>query len=42
LTPGAGVTIRSRIGLNLAGQYAVAYLYKRGTNEWVASGDLTP
>lgn len=42
LTPGAGVTIRSRIGLKLAGQYAVAYLYKRGTDEWVASGDLTP
>ena len=42
LTQDAGVTIRSRIGLKLAGQYAVAALYKRDTNEWVASGDLTP
>lgn len=41
LTPGAGVTIRSRVGLKLAGQYAVASLYKRGTDEWVAGGDLT-
>lgn len=36
----AGVTIRNRSGLQLGGQYAVAYLYKRGTDEWVASGDL--
>lgn len=41
LTPDTGVTIRSRIGLKLAGQYAVATLYKRGTDEWVASGDLS-
>lgn len=41
LNPGAGVTIRSRNGLKLAGQYAVATLYKRGTDEWVAGGDLT-
>jgi hypothetical protein len=42
LTPGAGVTLRSRIGLKSAGQYAVFYLYKRAADEWVASGDLTP
>lgn len=41
ITAGSGVTVRSRIGLKLAGQWAVARIYKRGTNEWVASGDLT-
>jgi len=41
LLAGSGVTIRSRNGLKLAGQYAVASLYKRGTDEWVAGGDLT-
>jgi hypothetical protein len=41
LVAGSGVTIRSRNGLKLAGQYAVATLYKRATNEWVAGGDLT-
>lgn len=42
LTPGAGVTLRSRVGLKLAGQYSVALLYKRATDEWVAWGDLMP
>lgn len=42
LTPGAGVTLRSRVGLKTAGQWAVAEIYKRATDEWVASGDLTP
>lgn len=37
---GSGVTIRNRNGLVLGGQYAVATLYKRGTNEWIAGGDL--
>lgn len=42
LTAGAGVTIRSRGGaLKLAGQYAECTLSKRGTDEWVASGDLS-
>jgi hypothetical protein len=36
-----GVTIRSRNGLKLAGQYSEATLRKRGTNEWVLSGDVT-
>ena len=40
LTAAAGVTIRNRSGLALAGQYAVAQVYKRATNEWVAFGDL--
>ncbi len=40
LTPGVGVTIRSRIGLKTAGQYSEGTLTKRATNEWVASGDL--
>lgn len=41
LTAAGGVTIRNRSGLALAGQWAVAYLYKRGVDEWVASGDLS-
>lgn len=40
LTAGLGVTVRSRPSLVLKGQWAVAELYKRGTDEWVASGDL--
>jgi hypothetical protein len=40
IVAGSGVTIRNRNGLVLGGQYAVATLYKRGTNEWVAGGDL--
>jgi hypothetical protein len=38
---GAGVTIHSRNGLKLGGQYGLATLYKRATDEWVAGGDLT-
>jgi hypothetical protein len=41
LTPGSGVTIRARVGLKLTGQYSLATLYKRGTDEWVAGGDLS-
>jgi hypothetical protein len=40
IAAGSGVTIRTRIGTTLAGQYAVAKLVKRGTNEWVLHGDL--
>lgn len=41
IVAGAGVTIRSRGGLlNMAGQYAEATLTKRGTDEWVLSGDV--
>jgi hypothetical protein len=37
-----GVTIRSSGNkLKLTGQYSAATLYKRGTDEWVAIGDLT-
>jgi hypothetical protein len=42
LTPGAGVTLVARIGLKLAGQYAVGFLYKVSVNTWVAYGDLAP
>lgn len=35
-----GVTIRNRLGLFSGGQYALATLYKRATDEWVAGGDL--
>jgi hypothetical protein len=41
LTQGSGVTIRSRNGLKMGGQYAAATLYKRGADEWVASGDTS-
>jgi len=41
ITPGSGVTIRSRGSLlALNGQYAVAALIKTATDEWIASGDL--
>lgn len=38
---GGGVTIRSPLGLKLSAQYATASLRKRGTDEWVLSGDTT-
>lgn len=38
---GAGVTIRSIPGLKTAGQYALASLVKRGTDEWYLAGNLT-
>lgn len=41
IAAGSGVTIRSRNGLKLAGQYAVATAHKIGTNEWILAGDLT-
>lgn len=41
-SPGSGVTIRSRGTVTkMAGQYAVASIRKRGTDEWVLTGDLT-
>lgn len=36
-----GVTIRCRQTLVLKGQYSMASLYKRATDEWVLTGDLT-
>ena len=37
-----GVTIRTQGGKNItAGQYSVATLFKRTTNEWYLYGDLT-
>ena len=42
IVAGSGVTIRSSGSkLKLTGQYSAATLYKRGTDEWVAMGDLT-
>lgn len=42
LTPGSGVTLRSRgSALKIAGQYGSATLHKRATNEWVVAGDVT-
>lgn len=37
---GAGVTIRTPDTLKLSEQYALAALYKRGTDEWVLGGNL--
>jgi hypothetical protein len=37
----SGVALRSRGGfLRFAGQYSTAMAFKRGTNEWILSGDL--
>lgn len=42
ITPAAGVVIRSVTGaVKLFAQYSGASLYKRDTNEWVLTGDLT-
>jgi hypothetical protein len=42
ISPTSGVTIRSKDNnLKLSGQYSGATIYKRGTDEWVAFGDLT-
>ncbi len=40
---GAGVTVRSRTGagLKISAQYGRATLHKRGTDEWVLSGDIS-
>lgn len=42
VVPEAGVTVRKRGGgdLSIAGQYGMATLIKRATDEWVLSGDL--
>ncbi|TGT76159.1 hypothetical protein EN809_000600 [Mesorhizobium sp. M2E.F.Ca.ET.166.01.1.1] len=42
VTAGVGVTLRNRNGLKTAGQYAMGTLYKRGTDEWVVGGDVSP
>lgn len=43
IAAGAGVTLRSFGGaLTLAGRYAEATLTKRGGDEWVLSGTVTP
>lgn len=39
---GGGVTLRTNPGPKLGGQYAMASLYKRGTDEWVLGGNTTP
>lgn len=38
---GAGVTIRTASSLTTRAQYSVASIRKRGTDEWILSGDLT-
>lgn len=42
ITAGSGVTIRTPTGvpLSLRGQYSTAGVRKRGSDEWVAGGDL--
>lgn len=40
LTPGAGVTINGTPGLKLRAQWSAATLIKRGTDTWLATGDL--
>lgn len=41
LVAAAGVTIDSRLGLVSGGVFAVFYLYKDGTDNWVAGGDIS-
>jgi hypothetical protein len=42
IVPASGVTIRSKeSNRKLTGQYSAVSLYKRGTDEWVAMGDLS-
>lgn len=40
LTPGAGVTLRSRRTLITTGQWACVTLRQRASNEWVVEGDV--
>lgn len=41
LVAGAGVTLQSRGALlNLAGQFASAYIRKRATDTWIVAGDV--
>jgi len=37
----SGVTVKSNVGADTSGQYAVAWITCLGTNEFVLSGDLT-
>ena len=41
IAAGVGVTIRTPASLGLRARYSTVGLRKRGTDEWVASGDLT-
>jgi hypothetical protein len=41
LTPGSGVTVNGTPGLKLRDQWSSATLIKRGTDTWVAVGDLS-
>lgn len=41
VTAAGGVTIRSRVGLKMFGQFSIATLFKRATNDWVLGGDLS-
>jgi hypothetical protein len=41
ITPASGVTIDRTPGLKLRAQWSSATLIKRGTNSWVAIGDLS-
>jgi hypothetical protein len=43
IAPGAGVTLRAyNNALKLAGQYAIASVIKRGTDEWYVAGNIVP
>lgn len=41
ITPGSAVTIRTASSFTTRAQYSAVSLRKRGTNEWVLSGDAT-
>ena len=42
ITPTAGVTVNSAVGLKTSGQFAVAHIVKTATDTWYAYGNLTP
>ena len=42
ITPTAGVTVNSAVGLKTSGQFAVAHVVKTATDTWYAYGNLTP
>jgi hypothetical protein len=42
IAPAAGVTLRTAAGtLTTRAQYAMVWLHKRGTDEWIVSGELS-
>jgi hypothetical protein len=41
IAAGAGVTLRTASSLTTRAQYSIGSIHKRGTDEWIVSGDMT-